>query len=298
MANRMIHRVAKGVQNRNNSNIMSWWKTNFNMPVPDVSDNIVWVQDYGPCTYYNEATSFDLTGFFPGWEVVAYFTIWHWDGPCSGTANLTSSWRDTDGSLMFVCANGINYDIDLGSGDWTEYWGGCNTGVAGWEIDVAGNYKVRSEATGAGGVAIAQKETTIAFSNVPSTTQLGSDKPGYIWVEGNNLCFICANRWKHIIIGDQISYVDTAKAGYMWIDTNNTLKWIGANGYKYGVKWRIKQFASTWSNGASGEVFAGTAKKGMIWVDNEFGWTHLSYIGNDGYKYLVGSGNSPYTAPY
>ena len=39
---------------------------------------------------------------------------------------------------------------------------------------------------------------------------------------------------------------------------------------------------------------AGTDKAGCIWVDNEFGLSHLAYIGTDGYKYLAGAGNYPY----
>lgn len=294
MANYMYHKVAKGVQDNPSGDIMTWWKTNFNMPVPQLFDG-TWIEGVGPFIYHGLATSFDLTGLVTGWEVAVFMCGWHWEGPLSGTAYIYSEWRDENNVLMFTCVNGDASEIDVASGYYQEHMYGCNQGIAGWEIDVAGNYRVRSWSTGVG--AMGQQDTIIAFSNVPSTSQLGADKPGYIWIEGNNLCYIDANQWKHSIVGDKFYYVDTAKAGYMWIDTNNYLCWIGADGYDYKTKWKIKQFASTWSNGPTNEVYAGTDKAGMIWVDDEFGQTHLSYIGYDGYKYLVGDGEYPYDYP-
>ena len=293
----MYHKVAKGVtENGGTNHINTWWKANFNMPTPDLWSG-TWVEGSGPLVYHNLATSFDLTGFYPGWEIAAFFCGWHWEGPLSGTAYLYSQWRDENNVLMFTCANAWAVNINIASGYWTESLYGCNQGVAGWEVDTAGNYRVRSWSTGTG--AIGTMDTTIAFSNVPSTTQLGSDKPGYIWVEGDVLCFICANRWKHYLPASYVSNLPGAsKAGMIWIDTNNYLNWVGNSGNHYKSVWRIKQFASTWSNSASGEVYAGTDKKGMIWVDNEYGLTHLSYIGNDGYKYITGGGHYPYQIPY
>ena len=295
MSNHMYHRVAKGIhQDGGNNNIMTWWKTNFNMPVPEIW-NGNWVPDRGPFTYNGQATSFDLSGLVAGFELVVFCAGFHWEGPLSGTAYVYSEWRDENNNLLFTCADGIPIDLDIDSGYWYEYMRACNIGIAGWEVDTSGNYKVRSWSTGTG--AMETMETTITFSNVPSTSQMSTSKRGYIWVEGNNLHFINNNRWEHSITGEDQGYVDTAKAGYIWIDTDNYLHWIGNDGHDYKGKWRIKQFASTFSNGPTGEVFAGTSKKGYIWVDNEFGGTHLSYIGNDGYKYLFGSGNYPYQYP-
>ena len=296
MANFMNHHVAKACQNRNNSLIMSWWKSNFNMPTPDIGDNTVWLVGYGPVAYDGAATSFDLSGFYPGWEVVAFFTIWHWDGPLAGTAYLYSRWVDTAGATIFNCQNGTAYVFDIAVGLYGEYWAGCNQGIASWEIDTSGDFGVKSHSTGTG--AMGEQTTTITFSNVPSTTQLASDKPGYIWVEGNNLNFINANRWEHIIIGTDQGYVDTAKAGYMWVDTSDDLHWIGVDGHDYIVPWKIQEFASTWSNSSNDATAPGTSYKGYTWVDNEYGWTHLAYIGNNGHKFLVGSGHYPYVLSY
>ena len=299
MSNYMTHNVAKGVRNLNNGNVMTWWKTNFNMPVPylfDWSGN----QEGGPLSYYGKATSFDLSGFNPGWELVGFFCIWHWDGPISGAAYLSSKWRDRYGSTMFYCANSAYLYLNVASGYWSEYMYGCNQGVAGWEIDSSGNYSVQSWSTGAG--SISTKTTTITFSNVPSTSSSGGES-GHIWIEGNDLCYIDAinndsSTWKQTMVGVKGSYKDVAKAGALWIGTNNYLHWIGNDGYEYLAEWRIQQYASTWSNGPTNEQHPGTSYKGYMWVDNEFGQTHLAYIGYNGYKFLAGSGQYPYWAPY
>ena len=83
--------------------------------------------------------------------------------------------------------------------------------------------------------------------------------------------------------------------GYFFCHNTNGLCWIGGNGHLYEQPWGIKQFASTFSNGATGATYAGTTNGGKIWVDNEFGDTHIAFINpSDGYKYLVGAGNYPY----
>lgn len=297
MAKTMTHNVVKGVKNIVSGNLMTWWKTNFNMPVP-------WLYDF-PGTpsdalqYYGKATSFDLTGFAPGWEIVALFCIWRWDGPISGTGKLYSQWLDRFGDIMFPCAYAFPVSVDEIAGYYYEYCYGCNQGVAGWEIDDDGNFSVQSWCTQSSGddVSMPTKTTTITFSNVPSTAGV-TGKSGYIWVEGNNLCYIDATEWKQTMIGTDIGLVDINKAGYMWIDTSNYLHWIGNNGHDYRAEWRIQQYASTWSNGPTDERNPGVSYKGYMWTDDEFGQTHLAYIGANGYKFLTGSGHYPYQIPY
>jgi hypothetical protein len=252
-------------------------------------------------TYSGLATSFNLSGFSPGFETTLFSCVFHWDN--DGGSNITtteylySMWVGRDNNTIIVQgANALPFTFTLyASGGWQEYLYCCNVGVAPWEIDDDGNFYVK--AATAGNYPIGMVSTTIAFSNVPDETLLGSTKPGYMWVEGNNLCYVNANQWKHTMVGTQVSTSPgTSKKGFMWIDTSNDLHWVGDNGYDYKCAWKVKQFdcSSWWSNSSHSEVYAGTDKAGYIWVDNEFGWTHLSYIGYDGYKYLTGAGDNPY----
>jgi len=292
----MYHNIAQGVkEDGGTNNYMTWWKTNFNMPVPNLWSGS-WVEGRGPVMFYGAGTSFNLSGFLPGWELVAFFCGWHWDGPVSGTTYLYSQWLDSVGSVMWYCANGLSVNLNLAADYWQEHMYACNQGVAGWEVDVSGTYKCRSWSTGV--QAMGNQDTSVTFSNVPSTTQMSSTYTGGVWVEGNDLCYVCGNRWKHNMEGDSQGYVGTTYSGAIWIDTSYYLHWVGADGNNYRAKWRIKQFASTWTNGPTGETYAGATYSGSIWVDTEFGYTHLAYIAGDGYKYLAGSGHYPYQTPY
>lgn len=296
----IYHITAKSLTNLTDTTQKhTFWKTNFNMPVENLFGNLTtWTRTEGPVTHGNSGISFSLTGFSPGYEIVVFSSIWDWENtggsPVTLDAYLYQEWTDTDGLTTLVQGlDGYYFNVSVPAGSWSETIGSINIGVAGWEIDSNSTYYTKSSATGTH--AISEVSTGITFSNVPTVTQLASDKAGYIWVEGNNLCFINANRWKHTIVGTQVSTTPgTSKAGFMWIDTSNNLHWVGANGYDYRTSWKIKQFASYFSNGPTEEVNAGTSKAGFIWVDNEFGWTHLSYIGYDGYKYLCGAGDDPY----
>lgn len=295
----ITHITAKSLTNiTDTSQKHTFWKTNFNMPVENIfGDTTTWTRYNGPVTHGSPGTSFNVSGFSPGFEIVVFSSIWDWENtggsPVTISANLYSKWVDTDNSTTIAQGlNGYVFSYSLPASSWIELIASYNIGLASWEIDENSTYYTKSNATGTH--SIPEVSTGITFSNVPSVTQLGTSKKGYIWVEGNDLCFVNANQWKHTIIGTFVSSLPgTSKAGYMWIDTNN-LHWVGADGNDYRAPWKVKQFASYFSNSATGATYAGTDKAGFIWVDNEFGSTHLAYIAVDGYKYLCGSGDDPY----
>ncbi len=292
----ITNHISKGVTNRDDTGIkMMWFKTNFNMPVKNYMTGS-YVRYQGAWTYDTETLSYSLSGFVPGYEICNGAAIFDWENdggsPYYIDTYLYVRWANPDLTDVYWIVNGYHYTHTLPVGQWVEVWWAGNVGCAGWEVHTNDTYHFRASATGT--PVISPVDASVVITNCPSTTQLASGKEGYIWVEGNNLCYICADRWKHTMVGNIQSYVDTAKAGYIWGDANNDLLWIGSNGYKYTNKWKVKQFASFYSNGPTHEEYAGTSKKGFIWVDDEFGQTHLSYIGDDGYKYLTGAGDNPY----
>ena len=294
----MIHNVVEGIENTNNNNLMSWWKTNLGMPIPYLFDLTYPYSMGGPFTFYNKGTSFDLSGFSPGWKIAAFFCTWHWHGPLTGSGKIYSKWRDRYGNTLSWGANGTSVNLNLASGYWQEVFSAVD--ISGWELDGDGNFSVQSwcDAVSGDDISIPIMTTTVAFNNVPDATTI-SGKEGHIWVENNNLCYIDASGWKQTMIGIDQGLVDVGKQGYLWIDDSmNYLHWIGSDGHDYRAEWRIQQFASTWTNGPVDERNPGVSYKGYIWVDNEFGKTHLSYIGANGYKFLTGSGHYPYQPPY
>jgi hypothetical protein len=294
--------TSQGVQNLTDSTKkMTWYKTPFNMPVPDYMANTTSVTRYnGAWSYLTETTSYNLSGFLPGMEVCVGHFIFDFDNNTASSDNvntlLYARWCNTDGSNFsppLQALNGYNFTYTLPAFSWTERWFGYNIGVAGWEITNNTNYRLTAEASGTPSIATTNLDITI--TNCPSTTLLGSSVEGYIWVEGSSLAYIVANQWKHSITGTYVnSTPGVSKAGSIWIDTSNELHWVTSTGDDYKAPWKIKQFASFYSNGATGEVYAGTDKAGYIWADSQFGFSHIAYIGYDGYKYLIGAGNYPY----
>ena len=299
MTTSITRHVSKSLTNVSSGTKFTWWKTNFNMPVPNIFDNSsTWNRYSGPLSYGGEGTSFDTTGFSPGYELLVYVAVFDWDNNSGSSVslneNLYTRWIDTDGSTTIVNgATGYNLSTTLGAYSWYEYAYCCNIGIASWEVDSDGTYKVGAHTVG--NYSISEQTTDISFSNVPNTTLLGTTKKGYIWVEGNDLCLVNANQWKHTIVGTGIgSSPGATKAGHFWLDTSDNFHWVGSDGHDYQMPWKKKQFASFFSNSSTGTTYAGTTKVGTIWVDNQFGSTHIAYIASDGYKYLCGAGADPY----
>ncbi len=291
------HRTSHGIYDTDDhSKSHVFYKTPFNMPVKEM-DGSTWVDGKGNLEFINETNSYNLSGHRPGYETAHAFLFYKITNNTGSTydvdTQLIGLWYHHDDSSIFPIAN-YNWVTSLPDGWSSSLWFGSHIGIAGWEIDSDGTYYYQSALSGNPSTSVLK--TNVSISNVPSTTQLSSSKAGYIWVEGNDLCYIVANRWKHTMEGTQVSTSPgTSKKGYMWIDTNNNLCWVGDNGRHYRCKWKIRQFESWYSNSSTNTVNAGTSKKGYIWLDNEFGWSHISYIGNDGYKYLTGAGDDPYT---
>lgn len=296
--------ISQGVQNINNGLIMKFWRSNFNMPVQNIllgTPN--WVDGYGPVTYYNPATSFNISGFVGGLEIVLFTAVWHWDGPLSGYTYLNTSWNRPDGSVMFRGLYNYALNLSIPAGYWSGYFQMINTGAAPWEVATSGTYSARAWSTG---LDPSTNYTNITFSNTPNVSRIsGSSHQGYIWVDGLYLSITNAGggydtysgsgygAWVHNILGTAIG--GSGGPGYIWVDTNNDLCFINGYGSACKVPWKIKQFASYFSNGATSTVYAGTNNAGKIWMDNEYGQTHIAYIGYDGYKYICGAGDYPYS---
>jgi hypothetical protein len=269
------------------------------MPVPTgILNGTTWNRYGGPVSYLTPSLSYSLTGFSPGYEICIGSSIWDWDNtgsetPTTISANLYQRWTDPSKSSTLVQgANAFHVGITIPAGSWYEYSYFINIGCAGWEVSTSNTYYLEAYASGTDGGPLVT--ANVAFSNVPSTTQLGTTHEGYIWVEGNNLCYVNANQWKHTIVGIDLGLGVVGSAGYLWLDTTDIINWIGADGHNYVIPWLKKQFQSAFSNSSTGTTYAGTSKVGYIWVDNQFGGTHLAFIASDGYKYLCGAGDNPY----
>jgi len=281
---------------------MTFWNTNFNMPVPCLFDGCS-----NPNTGFMDArycdmgfSSFGLQDMSAGYEVALADGLFHWEtegGEClNGIVRLDLDWYRGafcyDGSRQQVC-------INLGEFYQTWWERMFNTGIAGWEICCNGTYCTKAQAVNVSGddLSIGECNVCLDFGCIPSVSQCNSNLRGSIWVEGNNLHFINANCWEHSMAGDNQGGAGASTQGHMWIDNSHYLHWVGADCNDYRAKWRICQFCSTFTNGSGPNPSPGVGYAGAIWTDSEFGWTHLAYIGCDGNKYITGAGNYPFVAP-
>lgn len=293
----ITNHVSKGLQCLSSPfEYFNWYKTNFNMPVPNIFAGSTFTRYIGPVNIINASTSYSLSGFTAGLEICVYLANWDFENNSASVYNISTQlynrWTDPSLNTIFWGYNGATFTYSLPAFTWISVYNAINTGIAGWEVNANGTYHCRASCTGT--PTQGTVDTSVTMSNVPSVSGVSSNT-GSIWVEGNNLCFINAQTWKHTMVGTYTgTYAGTSKAGSIWVNNSNELCWIGANGYKYICAWHKQQFASVFSNSSTGSVYAGTSKAGTIWMDSEFGATHLAYIGADGYKYLTGAGDDPY----
>lgn len=248
-------------------------------------------------------TSHALTGtWYPGYELALadYLPVWWCDEgtDVNGYGCMCMQWYRPSGAINYNKTTiHVVMTSDPGWCSWSWWESMVNTGIAGWEIcDTSTSTHCNvMQVTNISGDPVAIGACTVSFDlgGVPSTSQCSSTLRGSIWVEGADLHYINANCWEHAIVGDcqGTAFV----CGSIWIDNSHYLHWTGDDGNDYRAPWRICQFASTFSNGAGSNPAPGTSYKGSLWVDNEFGWTHLAYIGCDGNKYLAGAGHYPYS---
>jgi hypothetical protein len=285
---------SKGIIN-DDTDVGNWvYKTNFNMPNYDIFDGL----DYYTTFTYDPgvAYSFDLSGFSPGYEINHTMVIVDITNDGAEVEDVDCTvvygYLDTYGDIIPNCYYSEDlYYPDLPAGYSIKWFSGLTIGVAPWEVSESGVYPF--ETGGYGTPSFDLDTVDVTMSNCPSINELSSSKMGYIWVDGEDLCFVNANQWKHTMVGDDMGDAD-ADEGFLWIDTSNYLNWIGEDGHRYRAKWCKRQFPSAYSNSATTTENAGTSKKGFIWVDDEYGYTHLGYIGYDGYKYITGAGDDPY----
>lgn len=278
------------------------WNTNFNMPIPNLFSGSSTATDGFVTTYCNilDFSSRSLATLCPGFEVMEHVTNFLWcvtNGSClNGISCVRQCWdRDSFNFNSFNWSVCVNIQAPSPTGFTFQFQQQLNlTGVDTDEVCCDAIYCANSRATSTSGddVSISNCCIDMELGAVPfPTTCFAAGCRGAIWVEGDDLHFINNRRWEHAIQGTQ---VDTgANAGSLYVDLNHTLHWANSGGCVFCAPWRLCQFCSTFSNSSGPNPAPGSSCQGAIWVDAEFGNTHLAYIGCDGNKYLAGAGVDP-----
>lgn len=286
----ITNHVAKWFSNKTSWTKFTWWKTSFNMPVTNIFDNnTTYTETEWILNAIGEATSFDCSWFEAWWEAVCLSTVFTVYWPFAWwTVNCKQEWKNSSGTVTGT----QNVDLSFPSLA-SEYWGfyqlAFNTGIASWEVDSSQTQTVVWTASNA----ISGSSTnSITFTQVPNTSTTYTT--WMLWIEWTYLRFTSANGHIHTVLWNSLWYVDTAKAGTIWIDTtDNLIRWIGTNGYKYAGKYNFQQFWSAFSNWPSPTVVSWQSPW-YLWVDSNFWYEHIAYIANDWYKWIFPSWENPY----
>lgn len=294
--------IPKGIKATNNCQVC-FFCMNFNMPISSLwSGSSTFASGFMSNRYGDlGGGTQDLGWLYPGYEIATADAMYRYcvtDGSClNGIARQRLKWLRAGTCYVDFCQN-ICVNIQApGSGWTTQYWETMYmTGMDTDEVCTTATYgtAVHADCVSGDNVSIGGCSLGVCFCNVRPTTKCDTALMGSIWVEGNNLNFINAQCWEHTMAGDCQGSGGTA--GAIWIDTNHYLNWVNSGGVIYRAKWRICQFCSDWTNSSGPNPSPGAGYKGAIWMDEEFGLTHLAYIGCDGHKYLTGAGIYPYTA--
>lgn len=283
-------KVVKAIQNYNTWAQMTWWKTPFNMPVPYLfwswwPDLPLW-----PFNFYWESLSWDLAWFFPWNEICGFFSFIKWDWPVSWNITVYQYWYKPDWTLIFTNWPYV-INATVSSWYWSVWCTWMNTWVASWEVNVAWTYRLNTVVTWAFSWSW---DTYVSFSNVPDCTQYPG-REWAMWMSSWDLKYYVANQFQHSITGSAWWSVWADKAGSIWVWNDNFIYWVDENWTLRKTLWALKQFASSWSNWATWEVSG--KEPWCIYLDNQFWWSHISYIWADWYKYLTWATQNPQALP-
>jgi len=253
-------------------------------PLCNASNN--WGQYTGADTDYGIYISddaFTLTSAFQaGHEAV--MTMIHYEGWEGWHANI--QWCNPDGDLI------QEKTIETISDDTWEF---DYLGIYPGKIDMNGTYTINAFAIQAG-CTPSMGTKTFTVSNVPTITQLTSDKRGYIWVTGDYLAFVDANCVVHCICGgNQGGYIDTSKAGTIWVEESEgylscSLQYITESGYHYKT---LNGDCNGWEGWNNMPEWTYSDCKGFTWVETECNKHNLFFINSQGKKFRLSNGAGP-----
>jgi hypothetical protein len=247
------------------------------------------LQNYNDVSYewdtlalYNPTTTFDLTNFQVGHEVVLYLIEIRWDSGYSGA--ITIEFEDNVGTTLYTAT--FNYDF-------AEPLPGYIRGMYSWaaigvrpqpwpELYYNGTFYAKTSG-------IVTNTTAFTVNNLDTSVLTRyPGKEGTMWVEGDYLWYISKIGCKHYVLPQPGGEQSTASPGSVWIsNTDYRIHWCDQNGIHRKSKRGDKYWTEGWN---SGTKFIGTDKIGYTFMRSSPGWTEFHYVAYDGYLVRHGPG--------
>jgi hypothetical protein len=236
---------------------------------------------------YNASSSFNLSGFQYGNEVVIYLLRFSTSVTDSGTITIT--YYDPDDNPL------LSYNFDWSYDPEDFDWWGAFVGIGikddrfgSREIWENGQYYVEADITYNNGSTHYYTYKFFTVSNQPVLTLVYPfTNVGKIWVDGDELHYICYQGYDMIAKHDgSSSYVGDQHAGKIWIE-GNKIAYVDEDGYK-----RRTKKGALYGNPAGDELPSspGTGASGSIWVNDWGSDTYLMFVDEYGIKRRVGAG--------
>jgi len=241
---------------------------------------------YNTTVLYNADTSFDLTNFRPGYEVVLYLVVIETtSSPNSG--NYTMKFEDNSSNVLYTQTSSFNHPADASTSYESFAWIaiGCRPSPYS-EINYNGTYYAKTT-----GAVSETKSFTTSGLNTSLNTLYSSDK-GMIWVESTNIVFICQLGTVQSIQHDGSTYGShsTSEAGKIWVPD-------GASGLKYlcyidssGNERHTKEGTYYFDIYDTSVTSTSSANAGAISVSDSPNWTSIKFVAADGNVVQLGQG--------
>lgn len=235
---------------------------------------------YDTLHLYNASTSYNLTDFQVGHEVILYLLEFRYDVSFYGA--LYMKFVDDEGTVLFLADYSGTYTT---SGATNGCYSWIATGVRPQpfpEIWKNGTYY----AITSGFVSNTTAFTIFGLDETRLTRYPG--KEGTMWVEGNYLWYISAIGCKHFILPEPGGETSTASPGAVWISSGDyRIHWCDSTGIHRKSKLGDKYWTESWDGG---DHYVGTSRTGYAFARSYLGWTELQYVAHDGYLVRHGPG--------
>lgn len=224
----------------------------------------------------DESYAYDFATITPAHEVVvclSYIT----GIPDNQTFTVKHDWYDANNDLFLTFGP---YTIETGVGGPWEIWWFSIVGYADWELNDSGNCKCIATVAGD----LSDVETlNFTTANVIDANTLKHDN-GYMWIEGDNIHFTDYWGWEHTI-PKVLRATGTDTPGYVWIEDTiapviNALYYIDADGDKRRTREAQEDT----------DLAPTSATPGYLYIVDGYHGNYLTFIGNDGKRYIVSDG--------
>jgi len=240
----------------------------------------------GALSIYNPTSTFDLTGFQYGIEVVlGMLSLQAFTYPESIT--VTQSFTDSYGNILWSWPLSTYLPVNY----WAYSYVYMGIKAANQEIYSNGVYNYNYSISYSGGIQSDSVPFTVSnFPYNPLPAYSFPDSKGKIWVEGNNLAFLCSQNGAKILVPTDGTGtpVGTQYAGKIWLEVPGKITYVDEYGFKRNTK-----MGDRWGWLADPDIpgIPGVDKSGCIWVNNYYNDTFLIIVSPDGIKYRIGAGS-------